>query len=87
MQPVGRLNFSLLVNRMSGSPAGTVVLRLHVDDNGNVVRAAVLESGGTPRMDGAALGAMRKMRFAPFVENGRAIAVTVLVPLHFPAMG
>ncbi|MDA8446342.1 energy transducer TonB [Paracidovorax valerianellae] len=87
MRPVERLNLALLVSRMSGSPAGTVVLRVHVDETGKVLRTSVLEGEATPRMDGAALGAMRKMKFAPFIENGRAIPVTVIVPLHFPALG
>lgn len=86
MQPTRPIQTSLMVRRMEASPAATVGLRVHVDAQGQVLRAAVLESGGSLAMDGAALAAMRKMTFVPYRENGAPMAVTVMVPLHFPAV-
>jgi protein TonB len=84
MQPMRPIQTSLIVRRMEASPAATVGLRVHVDAQGNVLHAAVYESGGSSAMDGAALAAMRKMTFVPYRENGVPMAVTVMVPLHFP---
>ena len=84
MQPTQRIQTSLMVNRLQRSPAATVVLRLHVDKTGKVVRLAVLESSDVSTIDGAGLKAMRKMTFAPFLDNGTAVPVTVVAPLHFP---
>lgn len=86
MRPLQRIQTSLLVHRQSSSPAATVVLRLHVDETGHVRQAEVMQSSALPRVDGAALGAMRKMTFAPYIENGVAVPVTVVAPMHFPAV-
>lgn len=64
---------------------GTVVLRLQVDAAGAVRRAAVAEGSGDPALDGAAVRAMQGARFASFVEDGIALTVTMLLPLHFNA--
>ncbi|MEH3087192.1 MAG: TonB family protein [Xylophilus ampelinus] len=61
---------------------GTVVLRLRADAAGAVRRAAVAEGGGDPALDGAAVRAMQGARFA---EDGIALPVTMLLPLHFNA--
>lgn len=86
MRPAQRIQTALLVHRQSNSPAATVVLRLHVDETGRVLQSEVMQSSALPRVDGAALGAMRKMTFAPHVENGVAVPVTVVAPMHFPAI-
>ncbi|MGC3987979.1 MAG: TonB family protein [Pseudorhodoferax sp.] len=86
MRPTQRIQTSLLVHRQSNSPAATVVLRLHVDETGQVLQSEVVQSSALPRVDGAALGAMRKMRFVPYVEGGVAVPVTVIAPMHFPAV-
>lgn len=69
--------------RRDGPPAGTVVLRMHVDETGQVLRAAVLESSGHANLDEAALHAARTARYAPHRIDGVATAVTVVAPMHF----
>lgn len=62
----------------------TVVLRVHVDAQGQSRRAVVLESSGIPALDEAALKAVRDARFTPFVRDGVPEAVTLVLPMHFP---
>lgn len=64
---------------------GTVVLRLHVDDRGNVLAEStkVAESSGNPTLDSAALKAVPDMRFAPARRGGQPVATTFLQPVHF----
>src|SRR5690606_32339234 len=50
----------------------SVVLRLSIDAQGNVVDAEVLESAG-PAFDEAALAAARKFRFVPAKRHGTPI--------------
>lgn len=69
--------------RRDGPPAGTVVLRMHVDETGQVLRSAILESSGHANLDEAALHAARTARFAPHRIAGEATAVTVVAPMHF----
>lgn len=69
--------------RRDGPPTGTVVLRMHVDETGQVLRSAVLESSGHANLDEAALHAARTARFVPHRIDGTAAAVTVVAPMHF----
>ena len=71
--------------RRDGLPPGTVVLRMHVDETGQVVRSAVMQSSGHANLDEAALHAARTARFAPHRIGGVPTAVTVLAPMHFGA--
>ncbi len=64
---------------------GTVVLRLHLDERGNVVpdSTRVAESSGYPALDSAALKAVPDMRLAPARRGGQPVATTFLQPVHF----
>lgn len=62
----------------------TVVLRVHVDAQGQSRRAVVYQSSGIAEMDEAALKAVRDARFRPYVRDGAAEDVTLLLPMHFP---
>ena len=66
-----------------GLPQGSLLMRVHVDTEGKVVRASLLESSGNGRLDQAALTAVYVSRFVPFVEDGKAVAVTAVGPMHF----
>ncbi len=79
--------FSLKVRTLiaKGKVTGPAVLRVHVGTDGKVVRAVLFKSSGNPDLDEAALHAMRPMVFSPFVADGPAIDVTLLVPVHVPA--
>ena len=62
----------------------TVVLRVHVDAQGQSRRAVVSQSSGISELDEAALNAVRDARFKPFVHNGASEDVTLVLPMHFP---
>lgn len=62
---------------------GKAVVRLTTDDTGRVVKTAVVSSSGSSRLDQAAVDAVQRMRCKPYVENGRAIAVTAQQPIAF----
>ncbi|MBI2073875.1 MAG: energy transducer TonB [Gemmatimonadetes bacterium] len=64
---------------------GRVVLRLHLDERGNVVPEStrVSESSGYPALDSAALRAVPDLRFAPARRDGQPVATTFLQPVDF----
>lgn len=62
---------------------GKAVVRLTTDDTGKVVKASVVSSSGSSRLDQAAVDAVQRMRCKPYVDNGRAIAVTAQQPIAF----
>lgn len=62
----------------------TVVLRVHVDAQGQSRRAVVYQSSGIAEVDEAALKAVRDARFAPFARDGVAEDVTLMLPMHVP---
>lgn len=62
---------------------GLVVVRVHIDETGRPVDVAVSVSSGFPRLDEAAMRAVRAARFRPHVEGNRARAAYALVPIRF----
>ena len=68
---------------------GTVVLRLHIDENGTLApdSTRVAESSGYAGLDSAAMRAVPDMRFAPARRGGQAVATTFLLPVHFRRQG
>jgi len=62
---------------------GKAVVRLTTDDTGKVVKTAVVTSSGSSRLDQAAEEAVRRMRCKPYLDNGRAVAVTAQQPIGF----
>jgi TonB family protein len=64
---------------------GTVVLRLYVDERGQVVpdSTRIAESSGYPGLDSAALRGVPAMHFAPARRDGQAVAATFLQPVNF----
>ena len=62
---------------------GRVMLRVRVDPEGGVERIEVQATSGHPRLDEAALAAVRRWRFAPARRAGQAIAGWALVPITF----
>jgi periplasmic protein TonB len=64
---------------------GTVVLRLFVDERGQVVAdsARVVERSGHDALDSAALAAVADMRFSPASKDGVPFATAFLQPVHF----
>lgn len=62
---------------------GTVMLRVLIDDSGLPAQIVIEKSSGFPRLDEAALAAMRGARFKPYMENGRTLAVWAPAPVIF----
>lgn len=62
---------------------GQVRVRVLVDTQGRPQQPELLRSSGFARLDEAALAAVRATRFKPYMENGVAQAVRVVMPLDF----
>jgi TonB family protein len=64
---------------------GTVVLRLVVDEQGNLVpdSTTIAEGSGYPELDSAALAGVADLRFAPALQDGEPVSSVFLQPVHF----
>jgi len=62
---------------------GTVQLLVNVDSRGQVSRAQIKHSCGYPRLDMAALQAVKQWQFIPAKQGDKAIAATTIVPIVF----
>lgn len=62
---------------------GKVVVRLTTDESGKVIKTGVVTSSGSSRLDQAAVDAVQRMRCKPYLDNGRAVAVTAQQPIGF----
>lgn len=62
---------------------GTVVLDVLLAPDGHVERCAIRTSSGSPRLDNAALDAVRRWRWSPMTRDGVAVAVRGLVEIPF----
>jgi len=66
---------------------GRVVLRVLVGADGRPEQVDVRTSSGSPRLDAAALEAVRRWKFVPARQGDRALAAWVLVPISFRLEG
>ena len=73
--------YSRVSARMKES--GKVVVRVFIDEQGLPREVQVSQSAGFPRLDDAALAAVRKTRFKPCIENGVAISGWAFIPIEF----
>jgi len=78
------LRISVPKVRERGDVKGPAVLKVHVDENGQVRRAVLMESSGSPVHDEAALHAVRAAKFSPKEIDGAPTPVTLVLPLHLP---
>lgn len=62
---------------------GVVVLRVELNESGNVALARVDRSSGFMRLDEAALAAVRAWRCTPARRNGQAVRALALQPFNF----
>lgn len=62
---------------------GKVILRILVNEKGLPDQVIVQSSSGSARLDEAGRQAALRALFKPHVEDGRAVAVFVIVPLNF----
>lgn len=66
---------------------GTVFLSVLVGIDGNVADVAVSRSSGSPRLDKAALEAVRRWRWSPTMRAGAAVMVRGTVDIPFVLQG
>lgn len=62
---------------------GNVVVRMVIDTNGRIQTATIARSSGNEELDDAARKAVMAASCAPYMENGRAIAVRAAQPVSF----
>ena len=62
---------------------GTALILASVDATGRITSVSVKKSSGFPRLDRAALEAMRRHKLKPAMRNGQPIATTVEKPFRF----
>jgi protein TonB len=62
---------------------GTVVIGLRIDEGGNVVEAAVIQSSGSRSLDSAARDQLAMWHFHPATQNGTPVGGTATFEIHF----
>jgi TonB family protein len=64
---------------------GSVILRLFVDESGEVAADStqIAEGSGRVEFDSAAVRGVSAMRFAPARRDGTPVATVFLQPVHF----
>lgn len=65
--------------------SGTVLVRAEVDASGRPTEVSVARSSRSRALDRAAVQAVRRWRFRPAQQDGRAVAGAVDVPIEFKA--
>jgi protein TonB len=63
------------------------MLRVLVTADGQAEQVDVRASSGSPRLDAAALEAVRRWKFVPARQGDRPLAAWVLVPISFRLEG
>ena len=66
---------------------GTAVLRVELDERGQVSVAQVATGSGFSRLDEAALAAVKSWRCTPAQRNGQAVRSVALQPFQFLLQG
>jgi protein TonB len=66
---------------------GTVMLRIFVTIAGDPTEIQLKSSSGYPRLDRAALSAVRNWKFSPATRGNQAVDAWVLVPIRFSLKG
>ena len=59
------------------------MVRVDVTGRGDVESLELEQSSGNRELDRAALTAVRRWRFRPATRDGREVAASVRVPIHF----
>lgn len=62
---------------------GEALVRVRLDPDGSVAEILLWRSSGFPRLDRAALAAVRGWHFLPAVRDGRPVAAWVEIPVRF----
>ena len=70
------------VSRRMGE-TGVVTLRVLINEKGQAEQASVQKSSGSSNLDEAGRAAVMRALFKPYVEDGKAQPVYVVVPINF----
>ncbi|NOX38100.1 MAG: energy transducer TonB [Calditrichaeota bacterium] len=62
---------------------GRVIVKVLIDEKGNVIRTEVIKSGGYAELDSAAVRAARQFLFEPAMLNDRPVKVWMTIPFNF----
>jgi protein TonB len=62
---------------------GIVVVQMQIGPDGFVTVVQLLQTSGYPRLDQAALAALKNWRFTPAVENGQPVPSAQVLPVRF----
>lgn len=66
---------------------GRVLVLVRVSPEGSADEVQIKQTSGHPRLDEAALAAVRQWRFVPARQGGEAVAASVVVPITFRLNG
>lgn len=81
--PIDRPPPSYPVDALRDREQGTVLLKVMVGADGHPYGIEILRSSGSRSLDRAGRDAVRRWRFRPAMENGRAVSASVNVPIDF----
>jgi protein TonB len=62
---------------------GTVMLRVLIGEKGNAEQVIVHKTSGSTNLDEAGRQAVLRALYKPFIEDGKAVPVYVLIPVNF----
>lgn len=82
-EPIARLQPKYPPLAYRNREEGSVLVRADVDANGTPTDVTVVRRSGSRDLDNAARDAVREWHFRPAIENGKAVASTVEVPIDF----
>jgi protein TonB len=82
-EPIARVQPKYPPTAYRNREEGNVLVRADVDANGVPGDVTLVRRSGSRDLDKAALAAVRQWHFRPAIENGKAVASTVEVPIDF----
>ena len=82
-EPVARIQPKYPPMAYRNREQGSVLVRAEVDADGVPGEVALVRRSGSRDLDNAALAAVRQWHFRPAIENGKAVASAVEVPVDF----
>lgn len=82
-EPVARVQPKYPPTAYRNREEGSVLVRADVDANGVPASVSVVRRSGSRDLDNAAVAAVRQWHFRPAIENGKAVASAVEVPIDF----
>jgi protein TonB len=82
-EPVARIQPQYPPMAYPNHEEGSVVVRASVDADGVPGEVSVVRRSGSRDLDNAAVAAVRQWHFRPAIENGKAVASAVEVPIDF----